>query len=85
MAAKRRPLSEVMADILETLCQIRRDAGEPRMGTREVELARRDRLIFVALTVLRSEGKIARGDGYCWVTEEAFAAWESSERAEGQA
>ncbi len=73
-----RSLDDLQADLLGTLHQTRLDAGEPRIGVREVELVRSSRgaparLVWAALRALRREGRITRSGGYTWITEEEFA------------
>jgi len=63
-------------DVLGTLADIRLAAGEPRIGTREVELVRGDGRIWWVLKKLRAEGKITRACRYCWITEPAFEEWQ---------
>lgn len=70
-------LEHLRADILGTLRQTRLDAGEPRIGVREVELVRSSRgvparLVWAALRALRAEGRIKRSGGYTWISEEEF-------------
>jgi hypothetical protein len=69
--------------VLGLLYDCRRMAGEPRMGTAEWEVVRlckqqgqrvvAGRVIFKEITRLRRAGKIKRGGGFCWLTEETFA------------
>lgn len=65
------------ARVLDLLADCRRDAGQPGFGTREVEIARAFRphgkIALRLLTQLREVGKVVRGSGFVWLTEEAFA------------
>lgn len=71
-----RSFDDILDDIYGTLEQIARDAKEPRIGTREIELARGSamerKLAFAALKKLRAEGKIQRSNGYCWIHPDIF-------------
>ena len=59
-------------EILSLLFDIRKDAGEPRIGCREVEIIVGRNYAWKFLKTLRIEGKIKRARGFCWLTEDAF-------------
>ena len=64
-------------DVLEFLAECRRQAGAPMIGCAEWEVARAwpefGQVALHHLTTLRREGRIQRGTGFCWITEDAFA------------
>lgn len=64
--------SRTAHDILHTLAFIRFEAGQPEIGTREVELVKGDRMVWTHLKQLRAAGKIHRRGGWVWITEPAF-------------
>lgn len=68
------------SDVLGLLVDCRREAGEPRMGTREVEIARLcgGRRALLEITRLRRAGLVRRGRGYAWVEESAFQRMEAA-------
>ena len=59
-------------EILDLLFDQRHAAGEPKIGAREVELVKGSgrRAVWPILRALSAEGKITRGSGFCWLTEE---------------
>jgi len=63
--------------VLDLLFDCRHQAGAPRMGTAEWEVAsltRGGKLALRTLTHFRKQGKITRGDGFCWLREETYRA-----------
>jgi hypothetical protein len=67
-----RSSSALRRDIIDLLIDCAREAGKPRIGTREVEIVSFHRdvsatQVFRILTSLRKEGLIARSNGFCWL------------------
>lgn len=73
-------LSPFCREVLDVLCLQRHEAGEPRMGTREVEMAGRmsaaeKKQLWPALSLLRKRGLVTRRRGWVWATEKAYETW----------
>ncbi len=71
-------MDSIKNEICNLLMDIKKDAGEERIGTTEFEIIKLfnqgrkkidTRLIWFALKKLRQEGKIARSNGYVWIKE----------------
>lgn len=68
-------LASAEEEILETLGQIRKDAGQPRIGTREVELAGywdNAQVFWQAVKNLSEQGLVERRSGWFWITDKGF-------------
>jgi hypothetical protein len=70
-----RHAEQTKADLLETLCRQRHDAGEPEIGAHWNNLAGNDPVARQALKSLRAEGRVVGRGLWVWVTEEAYAQW----------
>lgn len=75
-------LDAIRQRILDHLATCRREASEPRMGCREVEIfswvrtPRHRNIVLRTMRDLCAGGLITRSGGWCWLTEEAFEQYE---------